>query len=419
MRILIASKFLHYVGGVETYVRWQAWALHQHGVEVGLLGMEPPTDRPLMDLPEVPRWTTAHRSYEAGASHRAVSAAMSVWSPEAGATMKRALAEFKPDLVHFHGTCYQLTPSVVRETVNADVPSILTAHEYKLMCANQNLLDDQTKAMCRVCVGASPTQKFRNTVGRSCMKSSRAVSLLGATEQLVSVPTWRRADPRIITPSSFMRDQLVEDGWDGGRIHYLDLPWRKEDDDVMAAPGPRDSILFMARLAPMKGPHRLLTAWAQVAADYPEVTLRLAGDGEQGPELEARVRDERIPRVEFLGLLTRDQLSDALSRALISVHPSQNAENSPFSVRESLMEGVPALVSRVGGMPEMISPQTGWSVPFDDDAAWADGLRTALDQGLAAQPSLLEAVRRRALTDEDHLTALLGHYDAELTARSR
>lgn len=410
MKILIASKFLHYVGGVETYLHWQTWALHDRGVEVGLVGMEPPPGREYMDLPSVPRWTTANRSYAPGAEHRALSAAMSVWSPEAGSTMKRALAEFKPDLVHFHGTCYQLTPSVVRATTQAGVPVVLTAHEYKLMCANQNLLDDQTKQICRACVGASARQKFAHTVGRACMKQSRAVSLLGATEQLISAPTWRRAEPVIVTPSRFMRDQLVQDGWDGDRIHYLDLPWRQDDQVVSAADGIRDSVLFMARLAPMKGPHRLLNAWSRVASDYPDVTLRMAGEGEQEVELKRRVTDEGLPRVEFLGQCSREQLTAELSRARVSAHPSQNCENSPFSVRESLMAGVPALVSRVGGMPEMIGPQTGWSVPFDDDAAWAEGLRIALDSRIAGTPALIQAVTDRSLTDGAHLKELFGHY---------
>lgn len=74
------------------------------------------------------------------------------------------------------------------------------------------------------------------------------------------------------------------------------------------------------------------------------------------------------------------------------------------------MAGVPALVSRVGGMPEMIGPQTGWSVPFDDDAAWAEGLRIALDSRIAGTPALIQAVTDRSLTDGAHLKELFGHY---------
>lgn len=413
MKVLLTSKFLHYVGGVETYLRWQAWALHEAGIELGLLGMEPPAGKDVMDLPDVPRWQTRHRSYEAGADHRAQSAALSVWSPEAGAMMTRALREFQPDLVHFHGTCYQLTPSVVAATTRAKVPTVLTAHEYKLVCANQNLLDDNTGAICQACVGASARGKLAATVGRSCMKQSRAVSLLGAVEQTISEPTWRRADPRIITPSRFMRDTLVKDGWHADRIHYLDLPWRKDGESVRVAQGPRDGVLFLARLAPMKGPGRLLTAWSRVAAHYPHHTLRMAGEGELGAGLRRRIEEEQIPRVELLGHCSPAQLADQLDRAVISVHPSQNCENSPFSVRESLMAGVPALVSRVGGMAEMVGPGSGWSVTFDDDDAWATALRTALDSDLVGSPELVEAVTHRSLTEEAHLSQLLEHYRAE------
>lgn len=412
MRILLVSKFLHYVGGVETYLRWVSRALVDHGHDVGLVGMAPPTDQPLMELPDAPLWLTPTRSYEKGAADRARSAATSVWSVAAGKVMRTALAEFSPDVVHFHGTCYQLTPAVVREAMLAGVPPVLTAHEYKLICANQTLYDDVTQKICVACVGASQIGKVTAPLARSCMKGSRAVTLLGATEGRVSERVWRRADPLILAPSNFMRHQLISDGWSPERVQYLDLPWRPDGASVAQPTATdADSVVFVGRLAALKGAHRLLEAWADVAPGAPHIRLRILGDGAQRADLERIVKERQLPRVTFLGHCTPAQVQEELRHAVVTAHPSQCHENSPFSVRESLMAGVPAIVSNVGGMPEMVGPNSGWVVAHDDPGAWSATLSAALTTPRVADGALRAEVLARAVTEGDHLGRLVEAYE--------
>ncbi|WP_226345646.1 glycosyltransferase [Agilicoccus flavus] len=421
MKILIASKFLHHVGGVETYVRWLAHALADSGHEVGLFGMAPPAGADLMALPEAPMWLTRTRSFEAGASERARSALLSVWSPEAGRRMSRTLAEFRPDLVHFHGTCYQLTPSVVSAATKAGVPSVLTAHEFKLICANQTLFDDAAGAICTACVGVSARTKVTAPLSRACMKGSRAVTLLGAAEGRVADRVWERTDPRILAPSRFMRDLLVADGRPDERIDYLDLPWRPASrlpragrpDQTGEA---RRNVVFLGRLSPVKGADRLLRAWSAVAHEHPGARLRILGDGSERASLEAEVAAHRIPRVDFLGHCDATRIEAELAEAVVTVHPARWYENSPFSVRESLMAGVPAIVSDLGGMPEMVGASTGRVVPYQDDAALVEALRDALTSDLAGSERLRDQVLERSVTEEGHMEALLEVYRQEIAA---
>lgn len=419
MRILQVSKFAHHVGGVETYVGWLVRALVAAGHDVGMVAMDPPPGRSPMALAGAPLWLTRSRSFDAGASGRVRSAALSVWSPEAGATMARALAEHRPDVVHFHGTCYQLTSSVVQAATRVGVPVVLTAHEYKLACANQTLFSDPDGTICTDCIGAPPLQRALAPIRRRCMKGSRAVSALGAAEQLVSAPVWRRSGAQILAPSRFMRDVLLQEGWPAERVAHLDLPWRSAAEDVVPATGPRHSIVFASRLVPLKGPHVLLRAWQRVADDHPDVRVELIGEGSQADELKSLVQTERVPRVSLPGVTDAAGIRRALDRALVTVHPSQCHENSPFALRESLMAGVPALVSRVGGMPEMVGPGSGWTVPHDDPDAWVAGLHTALRSGLAGSAGLRAEVRARSTTAEDHLDHVTATYSELMTRSSR
>lgn len=414
MRVLVASKFLHHVGGVETYVRWLARSLSDAGVEVGLFGMTPPPGEQLMDLPEVPVWLTKQRSYEAGAPNRVRSALMSVWSPEAGLRMREAIRAFRPDVLHVHGTCYQLTPSVVEAAHDLAVPIVLTAHEFKLICANQTLFDNNRGEICTACVGVSPAEKMAAPLKRSCIKGSLPVTALGAIEGRVADRVWTTADPRILAPSRFMRDLLVRDGWPADRIDYADLPWRPQARRpvVDASERPRPNVVFLGRLAPNKGADRLLRSWAEIAPRHPDARLRILGDGSERASLESEVARRGIDRVDFLGHCGADVIERELAQACVTVHPARWHENSPFSVRESLMAGVPAIVADLGGMPEMVGPSSGRVV--GDDGALTAAISESLTSDLAGSARMAEEVSRRAVTEEDHLRLLDEVYRQEI-----
>lgn len=415
MRVLLVSKFLHHVGGVETYLRWQAHALQRAGHRVGVLGMTPPAGARQMDLATHEVWDTQTREYHGDLATRIAGVATSVWSPSAGAVMRRAIEEFNPDVVHFHSTCYQLTPAVVREASRRGVPTVLTTHEYKLVCTNQRLYDDRTRGTCMKCPGAGPLPKFTAPIAARCMKGSAAVSVVGATERIISDAVWKRADPLILAPSMFIRDLLVADGWAENRVEYLDLPWRPEAQDVARHEGERNHVVFLGRLSREKGADVLLEVWSQIAGSYPDLRLRFIGDGDERASLEDLVARKRIPRVDFLGRLERPQIDDELQQAILTAHPAQWHENSPFTVRESLMAGVPAVVSAMGGMQEMIGPETGRVVVHDDPGAWARALNDLVRNPLNAD-RLKAAVTARAMTDEVHLHRLEKCYAREVSA---
>lgn len=418
MKVLLVSKFVHHVGGVETYLRWQARCLAENGVEVGVLGMEPPSGKPVMDLSHAKLWLTPSRSYEQGAANRARSAMTSVWSQSAASVMRRALREFTPDVVHFHGTCYQLTPAVVHEVTRAALPAVLTAHEYKLICANQTLFDDARRHICTKCLGVSGPAKMINPMRTGCIKGSRVVSSLGGIEAPIARREWQRADIHVLAPSHFMAAMLVRDGYPEASIEYLDLPWRSASEAVSLDHQERgDSIVYLGRLAPNKGVDVLLRAWDAAADRMPGVSLRIMGEGPERTMLEALVRERTIPRVTFLGYSQRTTIERELRRAIATAHPSQWHENSPFSVRESLMAATPAMVADVGGMPEMVGRDSGWVVPYNDESAWSRAMVEARDAQLAGSRALRAEVERRATTEEAHLTTLLEIYARRLYGR--
>ncbi|MBW0091338.1 glycosyltransferase [Pseudonocardia sp. KRD-184] len=412
MRVLLVSKFLHHVGGVETYVRWLAETMQAAGHQVALLGMRPPDGHDPMDFGEAPLYLTPTRQFVAASSRMRVRSAMSsIYSRAAGATMKRALSEFSPTVIHYHGTCYQLTSSVVTAAAASGAGRVMTAHEYKLVCANQRLWDDAASRICTRCLGASTAQKFSEPVKASCIKSSRAASAIGGAEAVLSRQVWQRArDVAIHAPSKFMLSTLVDDGWSAGRIRVIDLPWSPGGALMTRA---REHFLYMGRLAAEKDVLTLIKGW-HLARDRTGMRrLLVAGDGTEAQQLRDWVRSNKVERVKFLGRLDAAGIAESLAGAIATVHPAAWFENSPFAVRESISAGVPAVVADVGGMPELVRDGlTGHTVAHGVQS-WADAFAEAV-HGAAWVPEPGQGVRAAAdtyaMTGPAHLDELLDLY---------
>jgi glycosyltransferase involved in cell wall biosynthesis len=415
MKVLLVTKFLHYVGGVETYVQWLARSLVAGGHEIAVVGMTRPPNKSEIELPPGTRiYSTPIRSYEPGSDHRLRDAFASVYSPAAGRAMDEAIRSFRPDVAHFQCTCHQLTPAVFQAAHRNGVPSVMTAHEYKLVCANQVLYDDRAQSVCTACVGVSAPRKFLAATSRRCIKGSIGGTLLGAVEAPIGTRLWMRTQGAILAPSSFMAAVLRGDGLPARRVKVLELPWPEISEPAV---GRRDSVLYFGRVEKEKGIFVALDAWTRIMDKLPHLTLRIAGTGNAIDQ--ARAIAAALPRVELLGYLNPAAIAHELDRSVMTVHPSLCNENSPFSVRESLCAGVPVIVSRIGGMPELVDETTGTKVPAGDAAAWADAIVSEADRAIAGSASLLTAVAARRLSPESHLHALVATYQAATSPSSK
>src|SRR4029453_11595231 len=137
-------------------------------------------------------------------------------------------------------------------------------------------------------------------------------------------------------------------------------------------------ILTPARLHPQKGHEYLLAAAAQI----PDATFVLAGDGPLRSELEVRARELGIAgRCLFLG--ERADVPDLLAAADLFVLPSL-FEGLPVSILEAMAAGRPVVATAIGGTDEVVTTeQTGLLVPPRDPVAIAAAIR-----GLRAEPAL-------------------------------
>jgi glycosyltransferase involved in cell wall biosynthesis len=165
-------------------------------------------------------------------------------------------------------------------------------------------------------------------------------------------------------------------------------------------------VLCPARLVEVKGHRFLLEAWRILRDRGVDAVLKLAGQGELRPQLEAFAEALGLgDRVRFLGGVPHHQLMNLYEESWAVVVPSLDLGNGlhegiPVALMEAMSRGVSVVATRTGGIPELLSPGTGLLVPPRDSMALADAIQSVLeDAGL--RESLGLSGRKRVMQAYD------------------
>ncbi len=143
------------------------------------------------------------------------------------------------------------------------------------------------------------------------------------------------------------------------------------------APGDRTgtNLLFVGRLAAVKGVPILLDAFAKSRTAQPDLTLTFIGDGPDRAQLETRVTEKGLgDAVTFLGYQSQSAVAEVLTKTDALVLPSF-AEGVPVVLMEALAAQTPVIATQVGGVSELVrSGENGVLVPPGDTDALADAI---------------------------------------------
>ncbi len=173
--------------------------------------------------------------------------------------------------------------------------------------------------------------------------------------------------------------------------------------------GPGESFLYLGRLVAEKGISDLLEAWREL-----EAPLTVAGGG----PMRAQLDRSAVAGVRFTGPLTAAQVAEAVSRARAVIVPSAWLEPGSRAVVEAASAGVPAVASRVGGLPELVQDGvTGLLVEPGDPGDLADAVTRLLEDGTSERLGSAAAGRwREQFSPEVRLTELQRAYARAMAA---
>jgi glycosyltransferase involved in cell wall biosynthesis len=397
MRILHVNKFLYRRGGAEGYMLDLAELQVRAGHEVVFFGMDHPENPPQPYQALFPPFLALDRP-PSGVVRRVVAAGHMVYSPASRRGIEQLLRSFRPDVAHVHNIYHQLSPSVLRPLHRRGVPTVLTLHDYKLVCPSYQLLDHGR--LCEACLGG----RFHHAVLRRCKDGSLGASAVVAVESAAHRLTGAYGPVRVfISPSRFLAGKLRQAGVYPDRLHVLDHFVDTAATLPKAASG--GELLYAGRLSPEKGVDVLIEAVARL----PGARLDVAGDGPEAARLQALATTRAPGRVRFHGRLGKDRLLDLVRSAAAVALPSRWHENQPLVVLEAFACGVPVVTTDLGGLPELIDPgRDGEVVPADDPAALAaalGGLLADRDRAFAMGRAARTKAERR-FAPERHLADL-------------
>jgi glycosyltransferase involved in cell wall biosynthesis len=134
-------------------------------------------------------------------------------------------------------------------------------------------------------------------------------------------------------------------------------------------------LLFVGRLASVKGASVLFEALEQVIPRFPDLRLTLIGDGPERGDFEQEVQTRGLGEaVIFAGYRSQAEVAAALQEADMLVLPSF-AEGVPVVLMEAMAAGLPVVTTRVAGIPELVEDRvSGLLVPPGDTDALAGAI---------------------------------------------
>jgi len=138
----------------------------------------------------------------------------------------------------------------------------------------------------------------------------------------------------------------------------------------------------------------VLRAFARIQAERPDARLTLVGSGPEEPALRALAARLGLRDVTFAGRVPPMDIHRYYADADIYVQ-TPAIDNMPLSLLEAFASGLPAVSTRVGGVPAMLTDGVhGLLAPEDDDVAVAACVLRLLDSPAYAR--MLAAAARAA-----------------------
>ncbi|UZD66507.1 glycosyltransferase [Marinobacter sp. AN1] len=157
----------------------------------------------------------------------------------------------------------------------------------------------------------------------------------------------------------------------------------------------------------------MLDAFFEINRNYKDIWLLMVGDGPAGSLLKRRVQELQIGhRVIFTGFkATPFRYLCAMDIFLLSSH----TEGTSMTLLEAMSIGIPAVVTSVGGNPEILEDNaTGLLTPSDDHHRFAEAIRYLVENPDIANKmgSSANKVFHKNFAVENMLSAYMQTYHA-------
>ena len=265
-------------------------------------------------------------------------------------------SEIKPEITHIHGTEYS------------------HGYEYMQACGNKNVVISiqgmKSAYYHHYCGGITKYDILKNVTIRDLFRGGiikgqyrfkesaiYEFEMLRHTKHIIGRTSWDRARTWAINPNAkyhFCNETLREEFYNGEVWDYNNCI--------------KHSIFLSQANYPIKGLHQILKAMPLILRDYPDTIIRVAGRditklsnlkdflhlSGYGRYIKSLIKRLNLgSKIIFCGELNATEMKTEYLSSNVFVCPS-SIENSPNSLGEAQLLGVPCVASYVGGIPDMM-----------------------------------------------------------------
>lgn len=264
--------------------------------------------------------------------------------------------EEKIEILHLQGKYYSPAGFFVKLVLN--IPVILTARDYQLIC-NYGFCLWNKKKQCDL--KEYFEKDFKKYFGMYVIQKNVAsylsnfiFAIRGRIIRNIYKYFASKLD-QIVCISKFQGEIYKNNGFKKVSVIYNPMEFKLNHSNV------QNKIIYAGRLTPGKGIELLISAFEKVVNNFPEIKLEIYGEGILKNYLKTSISNNIKKNIIMCGYINHQDLLENFSSALVTVMPSVWPEPFGRIALESLSQGTPAVVTRVGGLPEIVeNGKTGY-----------------------------------------------------------
>ena len=341
-----------------------------------------------------------------------------IYVPELEETFREEIRTFQPDVIHSWGVEYHHALAMVNAAeAEGKLSSMVASIQGLCRFLAERYTDGIPEAVC----GQSTFRDFlrkdniRQQQEKFVLRGSLETKTLQKLRHVIGRTDWDHDCALSVNPgiSYHFCNETLRENFYGGSWNY----------DTCV----KHRVFASSCSYPIKGFHYLLEAFAQVVKVYPDATLSVTGRSFLVSGLKEKLRRGSYEKylaslakkhgledkLVFLGSLPAEAMKQAFLEANVFALPS-TLENSPNSLGEAMLLGVPSIAADVGGVRNLMNRDAeGLIYTPGDVQALAEGIMQlfALEDRAAALGEAAAEHARRTHDPDKNLQDLMDIYN--------
>ncbi len=283
--------------------------------------------------------------------------------------LNEILDQAKPDIVHIFGTEYPHTLAIVNASQNKNIEAIISIQGLVSIYARHYMACLPVNVQNRFTVRDFIRQdNLKQQQSKFVERGKLEIEALQRIKHIIGRTTWDKACTYQINPDAqyyfcneTLRDKFYKHNWNINQCEKY-------------------SIFISQGSYPIKGLHFILEAMPLILKWFPDTKLYVGGDNifkadtlkdkfkisSYSKYIKEKINKNNLQNnVIFTGVLNEQQICERYLKSNVFVCPS-SIENSPNSLGEAMVLGVPCVASCVGGVADLLKhKEEGFIYQFD------------------------------------------------------